>query len=75
MCDNPQVKTRSAVMQAVDFQILRNSSEGMYWFDSNRLIVSTPAGMDSVDVMTRFCLTEKGAPVYEQILARLNDIV
>lgn len=75
MFDNPQVKTRSAVMQAVDFQILRNSSEGMYWFDSNRLIVSTPAGMDSVDVMTRFCLTEKGAPVYEQILARLNDIV
>jgi hypothetical protein len=75
MFDNPQVKTRSAIMQAIDFQILRNSAEGMYWFDSNRLIVSTPAGMDSVDVMTRFCLTEKGAPVYEQILARLNDIV
>ena len=74
MFDNPAVRTRSAIMQASDFQILDNRSDGMYWFDSGRLIVSTPAGMDSVDVMTRFCLTEKGAPVYEQILERLESI-
>lgn len=74
MFDNPTVKTRSAIMQATDFQILNMTSDGMYWFDSNRLIVSTPAGMDTMDVMTRFCLTEKGAAVYEQILSRLNDI-
>lgn len=74
MFDNPAVKTRSAIMQACDFQILDNRSDGMYWFDSARLIVSTPAGMDSVDVMTRFCLTEKGSPVYEQILERLEAV-
>lgn len=74
MFDNPMVKMRSAVMQAGEFQILDSRVDGMYWFDSGRLIVSTPAGMNTEDVMTRFCNTEKGAPVYEQIVARLNEI-
>ena len=74
MFDNPSVKTRSAIIQAVDFQILDNRADGMYWYDSARLIVSTPAGMDSIDVMTRFCLTEKGASVYEQIVSQLSAI-
>jgi len=74
MFDNPMVKMRSAIMQAVEFQILDKRADGMFWFDTGRLIVSTPAGMNSEDVMTRFCNTEKGAPVYEQIVARLNEI-
>ena len=74
MFDNPSVKTRSAIIQASDFQILDSRADGMYWYDTGRLIVSTPAGMDSVDVMTRFCLTEKGAPVYEQIVSQLTGI-
>jgi hypothetical protein len=74
MFDNPSVKTRSAIIQATDFQILDSRADGMYWYDTGRLIVSTPAGMDSVDVMTRFCLTEKGAPVYEQIVSQLTSI-
>lgn len=74
MFDNPMVKMRSAIMQAAEFQILDSRVDGMYWFDTGRLIVSTPAGMNTEDVMTRFCNTEKGAPVYEQIVARLNEI-
>lgn len=74
MFDNPMVKMRSAIMQATEFQILDSRPDGMYWFDSGRLIVSTPAGMNTEDVMTRYCNTEKGAPVYEQIVARLNEI-
>ena len=72
--DNPQVKCRSAVMQAVDYQILNSKRDGMYWFDSNRLIVSAPAGTDVVDVTTRFFLTEKGASAYERVLEELNRI-
>jgi|TARA_R110000744_G_scaffold136845_3_gene247004 hypothetical protein len=74
MFDNPMVKMRSAIMQASEFQILSSRPDGMFWFDTGTLIVSTPAGMDTGDVMTRFCNTEKGAPVYEQIVARLNEI-
>lgn len=72
--DNPQVKCRSAVMQAVDYQILNAKVDGMYWFDSNRLIVSAPAGTDAVDVTTRFFLTDKGASAYDRVLEELNRI-
>lgn len=72
--DNPQVKCKSAVLQAIDFQILNKKTDGMYWFDTNRLIVTAAAGLDPVDVMTRFCLTEKGAPVYDRLLEELNRL-
>ena len=72
--DNPQVKCKSAVLQAVEFQILNRKNDGMYWFDSNRLIVTAAAGLDPVDVMTRFCLTEKGASTYDRLLEELNRL-
>lgn len=72
--DNPQVKCKSAVLQAVDFQILNKKADGMYWFDTNRLIVTAAAGLDPVDVMTRFCLTEKGAPVYDRLIEELDRL-
>ena len=72
--DNPQVKCRSAVMQAVDFQILNSKQDGMYWYDSNRLIVSAPMGTDPVEVTTRFFMTEKGATAYERVLEQLENI-
>lgn len=74
MFDNPTVKTRSAIMQAVEFQILDRSADGMRWFDTGGLIVSTPIGQDTVDVMTRFCLTEKGSEVFSEITSRLDSI-
>lgn len=74
MFDNPTVRTRSAIMQAVDFQILESANDGMRWFDTGGLIVSTPIGQDTVDVMTRFCLTEKGSEVFSEITSRLESI-
>ncbi len=72
--DNPQVKCRSAVMQAVDFQLLNSKTDGMYWYDSNRLIVSAPVGTDPVEVATRFFMTEKGATAYDRLLEQLDNI-
>jgi hypothetical protein len=72
--DNPQVKCKSAVIQAVEFQILKEKADGMYWFDSNRLIITAAAGLDPADVMSRFCLTEKGAPVYDRLLEELDRL-
>jgi hypothetical protein len=72
--DNPIVKTRSVVMQAVDFQILNSKKDGMFWFDSNSLIVSTPAGLDSVEIMTQFCMTDKGLPVFEKLKEELSRL-
>jgi hypothetical protein len=38
------------------------------------LIVSTPVGQDSMDVMVRFCLTEKGASVLSTLEDRLDRL-
>jgi hypothetical protein len=46
----------------------------VYWFDSGRLIISVPAGQDPKDMMVRFCLTEKGASVYEELISRLEKL-
>ncbi len=74
MFDNPQVQTRSTIMNAVDFQILRADADGLKWYDSGKLIVSTPAGQETLDVATRFCLTERGATVFEEIERQLSKI-
>jgi len=74
MFDNPVVKVKSTLMSAVDFQILKSDTDGMKWFDSNRLIVATPAGSDTIDIATRFCLSEKGALVLEEIENQLSRI-
>ena len=72
--DSPQVQARAQVQQANDFEIIKVKSDGVYWTDSNTLIVSIPAGMDGYDVMTRFCLTEKGSLVHERIKDELAKL-
>jgi hypothetical protein len=72
--DSPQVQARSVVIQAKDYQIIRVSQEAVYWFDSNSLIVSVPVGQDAVDVMVRFCLTEKGSSVLSALEERLDKL-
>jgi len=74
MFDDPRVKCRSAVIQSNDFQIISLRPDGVYWFDSGRLILSVPAGQDPTDIMVRFCLTEKGASVYEELVSRLEKL-
>lgn len=72
--DSPEVMTRSTVQQAKDYQFIKTSASGVYWFDTNQLIVSVPAGMDPIDVMTRFCLTEKGASVLSNLEEKLSKL-
>ncbi len=74
MFDNPMVKIRSAIRQSVDFQIIRERPDGMYWFDTNRLIITAPAGQDPTDVLTRYCMTEKGVSIYDEVINRLERL-
>ncbi len=72
--DSPQVQARSIIVQAKDYQIINVKAEAVYWFDSNSLIVSVPVGQDAVDVMVRFCLTEKGSSVLSALEERLDKL-
>ena len=70
--DNPMVKAKAVVQRCKDFQILNVRKDGVYWFDTNGLIVAVPVGQDPIDVMGRFCMTERGAPVLMELEDRLS---
>jgi len=72
--DSPQVKTRSILQQASDYQIIKLNKDSVKWFDTNQMIVSVPVGQDPLDVVTRFCLTEKGASVLSMLEDRLERL-
>ena len=72
--DNPIVKTRSVLKTAEMYQIIKFRDSGAFWFDSGRLIISTPAGQDSLDVLARYCMTEAGAPFYGEIENRVSKL-
>ena len=72
--DSPQVRTRSVLQQAGDYQIIKLNKDSVKWFDTNSMIVSVPVGQDPLDVMTRFCLTEKGSSVLATLEERLERL-
>ena len=61
--DNPVVLMKAKIRQAVSFQIIKVDSAAVKWFDTNKLIISVPAGQDPVDVFVRYCMTDAASPV------------
>lgn len=72
--DSPQVRTRSVLQQAADYQIIKLGADAVKWFDTNQMIVSVPVGQEPLDVAARFCLTEKGASVLSTLEERLERL-
>lgn len=72
--DSPQVRTRSLLQQAADYQMVKMTKDSVKWFDTNQMIVSVPVGQEPIDVFTRFCLTEKGASVLSTLEERLERL-
>ena len=70
--DNPVVSMKSMVKQAGDYQIIKLDQNGVKWFDTNKLIISVPAGQDPTDVFVRYCMTEAAAPVVAEIERQLD---
>ena len=74
MFDNPMVHARTTVMQALDFQIVTEKSGMILWSDTGKVVLSVPVGQDSIDTLTRFCMTDKGSSVLSEIERQLSDI-
>ena len=70
--DNPIVAMKSKIKQAVSYQIIRADSDSIKWFDTNKLIISVPAGQDPVDVFVRYCMTEAAAPLVAEMDRQLD---
>lgn len=72
--DDPTVTARSIAKQASDYQFVKLRENGVYWYDTNKLIVSVPVGRNALDVFTRFMLTEQGATVYSELEDKLSKL-
>ena len=70
--DNPVVTMKSKIRQAISYQIIKADNDAVKWFDTNKIIVSVPAGQDPVDVFVRYCMTEAAAPVVAEIERQLG---
>jgi hypothetical protein len=71
--DNPVVQMKAKIKQAESLNIIKLSGDGVKWFDTNKLIVSVPAGMDPMDVFVRYCLTEAAAPTVAEMERQLQS--
>ena len=70
--DNPIVEMKTLISQASKYQVIKLTEKGAFWFDSNKLILSVPAGKEPMDVFVRYCMTEAAAPVVEEIKKQLK---
>ena len=74
MFDNPLVNARSTVMQAMEFQIVRDRGGAVVWYDTGKMICAVPVGQDAVEVLTRFCMTDNGASTLTELERQLEAI-
>lgn len=71
--DNPVVQMKAKIKQAASLNIIKLNDDSVKWFDTNKLIVSVPAGMDPMDVFVRYCLTEAAAPTVAEMERQLQS--
>ena len=70
--DNPIVEMKSKMAQARKYQVIRVKGDGIFWYDSNKLIISVPSGKDPMDILVRHCMTEAAAPLVAEIERQLG---
>jgi hypothetical protein len=59
------------VRKAMSMSIIKEDRGHVKWVDTNKHIVAVPVGQDAVEVMTRFCMTESGSLVLDEIVRQL----
>ena len=55
----------------MSMSIIKKDRGHVKWVDTNKHIVAVPVGQDAVEVMTRFCMTENGSLVLDEIVRQL----
>lgn len=72
MFDDPATKVKSDIKKAISYGVISSDRGYIRWKDTNNHIIAIPEGKDAVDVFTRYCLTEGGSPVYEELKRQLS---
>ena len=71
--DNPFIKVKSNLLNAMNYGIIKDIGDAILWADTDKQIIAIPAGKDSIDTFTRYCMTEDGSVVYSEINNQLGQ--
>ena len=69
--DNPIIEAKALVKKAKDYGVISVSNRKVSWTDTNNYILSVPVGREDIEVIARYCLTEEGSSVLNEIKRQL----
>ena len=69
--DNPAIETKAKIRKAMNMSIIKHEKGHVKWTDTNKHILAVAEGKDAVDVFTRYCMTENGSVVLDEIVRQL----
>lgn len=69
--DNPVIETKAIVKKAMTAGIIMHDKGHMRWVDNKGHILAIPVGQDPIEVFGRWCMTETGSVVLDEIKRQL----
>ena len=69
--DNPVIETKAIIKKAMTSGIIKHDAGHMKWVDNNGHILAIPVGQDPMEVFGRWCMTETGSVVLNEIKRQL----
>jgi len=69
--DNPVIETKAIVKKAMSSGVIMHDKGHMKWVDNKGHILAIPVGQDPMEVFGRWCMTETGSVVLDEIKRQL----
>jgi hypothetical protein len=69
--DNPVIETKALVNKAMSSGVVMHDRGHIKWVDNKGHILAIPVGQDPVEVFSRWCMTETGSVVLDEIKRQL----
>lgn len=69
--DNPVIETKAIVRKAMSSGVVMHDLGHIKWVDNKGHILAIPVGQDPVEVFSRWCMTETGSVVLDEIKRQL----
>ena len=69
--DNPVTEAKAKVKKAIKYNVISHKGGHIVWTDTNKHIIAVPEGKDPVDIFVRYCMTEGGSVVLDEIERQL----
>lgn len=69
--DNPVIETKAIVSKALSSAVVMHDRGHIKWVDNKGHILAIPVGQDPVEVFSRWCMTETGSVVLDEIKRQL----